>query len=206
MPVTRSAVADRRPPHYGPLMKIRDARVVDAPAACHVLRRSIIELCAADHRNDPAILAKWLANKTPEIVASWITQPGNSVLLVVESGDILGVGSVTDAGRITLNYVSPDARFRGVSRALLNALETRAAERGNTRCTLSSTETARRFYRAAGYVEAGPPASEFGTRSGYPMTKDLAFPGKDAISPAETGRDGVLQPAPPSIVRIVPDV
>jgi len=49
-------------------MKIRDARVVDAPAARQVLRRSIIELCVADHRNDPAILTKWLANKTPEIL------------------------------------------------------------------------------------------------------------------------------------------
>jgi hypothetical protein len=94
-------------------MKIRDALVADAPAACLVLRRSIIELCVADHRNDPAILAKWLANKTPELVASWITQPGSTVLLATESDDILAVGSVTDAGRITLNYVSPDARFRG---------------------------------------------------------------------------------------------
>jgi len=154
-------------------MKIRDARVADAPAACQVIRRSIIELCAADHQNDPAILAKWLANKTPEIVASWITQSANSVLLATEGDDILGVGSVTDAGRITLNYVSPDARFRGVSRALLNALEARAAERGNARCTLNSTETARRLYLTAGYVEAGPPAGDFGTQAGYPMTKDL---------------------------------
>jgi hypothetical protein len=30
--------------------------------------RSIAELCVLDHRNDPAILARWLANKTPEIV------------------------------------------------------------------------------------------------------------------------------------------
>jgi len=52
--------------------------------------------------------------------------------------------------------------------------EARAVERGSTRCTLSSTETARRFYLAASYVEARPPASVFGTQAGYPMTKDLA--------------------------------
>ena len=132
-----------------------------------------MELCAADHRNDPAILTRWLANKTPEIVASWITQPCTSVLVAAEGDDILGVGSVTDAGRITLNYVSPDARFRGVSRALLNGLEARAAERGNTQCTLSSTETARRFYLAAGYVETGSPEGDFGTLAGYPMRKGL---------------------------------
>jgi GNAT superfamily N-acetyltransferase len=90
------------------------------------------------------------------------------------SGTILAVGSATDAGEITLNYVSPDARFRGVSRALLVALETRAQERGNQRCTLLSTETARRFYRSAGYVEDGPPQGKFGTGSSYPMSKELA--------------------------------
>jgi GNAT superfamily N-acetyltransferase len=155
-------------------MDIRDAVLADAPAACEVLRQSITELCVADHRNDPAILERWLANKTPEIVASWIAQPASSMLVAVEGGIILAVGAVTDAGEITLNYVSPDARFRGVSRAMLGALEARAAERGNTRCTLISTETARHFYRAARYVEDGPPQHKFGTTGGHPMSKRLA--------------------------------
>ena len=116
-------------------LEIRAAIPEDAPAACAVMRRSIAELCVADHRNDEAILARWLGNKTPEIFGSWIRQPDNSLLVAVEGGNILAVGSVTDAGQITLNYVSPDARFCGVSRALLGALEARAAERGNTRCT-----------------------------------------------------------------------
>jgi hypothetical protein len=34
-------------------MKIRDAVVEDAPAAYPVMRRSISELCAADHHDDP---------------------------------------------------------------------------------------------------------------------------------------------------------
>jgi GNAT superfamily N-acetyltransferase len=131
-------------------------------------------LCTADHRNDPAILERWLANKTPEIVTSWIAQPASSMLVAVEGGIIRAAGAVTDMGEITLNYVSPDARFRGVSRAMLGALEARAAERGNTRCTLISTDTARRFYRAAGYVEDGPPQGKFGTAGSYPMSKPLA--------------------------------
>lgn len=158
-------------------MKIRDAVLDDADAACEAMRRSITELCIADHRNDPVILGRWLGNKTPEIFASWIKQSDNSLLVAVEDGNILGVGSVTNAGTITLNYVLPDARFRGVSRAILSALETRAAERGSTRCTLTSTETARRFYRANGYVEAGSPLGVFGTSSGYPMFK-LLLPAK----------------------------
>jgi GNAT superfamily N-acetyltransferase len=152
---------------------IRDAAPDDAAAACRVLRESIARLCVADHHNDPAILNAWLANKTPETVAAWAVQKGNSLLLAVEGDAVLGVGSVTDAGEITLNYVAPVARFRGVSRALLKALEARAVERGNTRCTLTSTETAHRFYQSAGYVDDGAPTGRFGASSGYPMSKQI---------------------------------
>lgn len=155
-------------------MEIRDARQEDADQACDVLRRSISQLCVVDHGNDPAILDAWLANKKPEIVAAWISQQGSSLLLAVEGDAILAVGSVTDAGEITLNYVAPEARFRGVSRALLGALEARALERGNTRCRLISTETARRFYQSAGYGDDGAQRGKFGTRFSYPMSKEIA--------------------------------
>ena len=132
---------------------VREATAEDATAICDVLKRSILELCIADHRDDPALLARWLRNKTPESITSEMTQPGNSMLIAVEAGVILGVGLVDDTGEIHLNYVSPDARFRGISREVMRVLETRARERGSTRCTLTSTETARRFYLSGGYVE-----------------------------------------------------
>lgn len=162
-------------------MQIRDAVPEDAASACEVLRRSISELCVADHRNDPAILARWLANKTPEIVASWIASPNSSLMVAVEGTTVIGVGAVTDAGEITLNYVSPDARFAGVSRALLRALEARAGERGTSRCTLTSSETARRFYHAAGYVEDRLLPGKFGTVASYAMSKHPSeIPSADA--------------------------
>jgi GNAT superfamily N-acetyltransferase len=154
-------------------LQVRDASNADADAACEVMRRSIAELCVQDHHNDPQILKRWLANKQPEIFRSWVARTGNSVMVAVESDRILAVGSVTDAGDITLNYVSPDARFRGISRRLLTALEVRAGERGNTHCTLVSTATARRFYVANGYAEVGPAQGHFGTNSGIPMRKAL---------------------------------
>jgi GNAT superfamily N-acetyltransferase len=160
-------------------MEIRDAIVHDAAAACDVMRRSITTLCFADHGNDEAILSRWLRNKTPEIVGSWIAQPTGSFLVAVEDGVILGVGAVTDAGEITLNYVSPDARFRGVSRALVLALEARAKARGNGQCHLLSSETARRFYLERGYRETGPAQHKFGSRGSYPMAKALDGHGAD---------------------------
>ena len=152
---------------------IRDAVPNDAAAGCEVLRRSITELCAADHKNDPGILSRWLSNKTPEIFQEWIVQPDNWLLVALEDESVLAVGLVTDVGEIRLNYVSPDARFRGVSKAMLAALEERAILRGCTSCTLNSTETARRFYLSKGYEDIASPDGHFGTGSGYQMTKIL---------------------------------
>ena len=112
-------------------MMIRDAVPEDAAAACEVMRRSIAELCVPDHRNDSEILQRWLSNKTPEIFKSWI-RPDNVLLVAVEGASLVAVGRVTDAGEITLNYVSQQARFRGVSSDMLDALERRV----NGHCTL----------------------------------------------------------------------
>src|SRR5258707_11040363 len=69
-------------------LEIRTAGPEDALAACQVMRRSIAELCVADHRNDEAILKPWLCNKTPEVFLSWIGQPDNCLLVAVEDGNI----------------------------------------------------------------------------------------------------------------------
>ena len=154
-------------------MNIRNAAPADAAAACEVIRTSIAELCAADHHNDPEILGRWLANKTPENLAAWIADTDASMLVAVRDDVVLAVGAVRNDGEITLNYVSPAARFRGASSALLAALEMRAKEHGNTHCKLLSTETARRFYLNRGYLACGEPQHKFGTSASYPMTKRL---------------------------------
>jgi GNAT superfamily N-acetyltransferase len=136
-------------------MEVREARPEDAQEACAVLRRSIVELCAADHGHDSKLFAAWLANKTPEDFVAWMERADASYLLAINGGLIAAVGAVGDDGEILLNYVSPDARFLGASRVLLAALERRATERGAKQCTLISTETARRFYRARGFQETG---------------------------------------------------
>jgi GNAT superfamily N-acetyltransferase len=154
-------------------MEIRTAKVEDAAEACNILRRSIAELCRKDHHDDPIILGKWLSNKTPDNVLSWITHPDNCVAVATEGARIIGVGAMMRSGEITLNYVSPDARFRGVSKATLKWLEARALELGNVRCALKSTETARRFYLSNGYVQQGTSTGSSGAKS-YAMVKQLA--------------------------------
>ena len=79
------------------------------------------------------------------------------------------------SGEIILNYVSPDARFRGISKALLTRLEARASELAIETITLQSSATGRRFYLSAGYREKGPTTKGFGITVGYPMEKRVAI-------------------------------
>ncbi|GAA0295321.1 hypothetical protein GCM10009087_01340 [Sphingomonas oligophenolica] len=160
---TRSATAP---------LAIRRAAPQDAAAICAVVRDSITTLCGADHHGDPVVLASWLANKTPENVARWIANPDNAVFVAVDAGAVVAAACITRGGEILLNYVAPAARFRGASKALMQALEEVARLQGNARCTLDSTATARDFYRALGYAGTGEPCRKLGVGC-TPMVKSL---------------------------------
>jgi N-acetylglutamate synthase-like GNAT family acetyltransferase len=73
---------------------------------------------------------------------------------------------------MTLLYVSPEFRFHGVSKALLAALEADARKLGLPSCALVSTDTAKPFFLAAGYVGYDEAEDDFGMDSSS-MTKDL---------------------------------
>ncbi len=102
----------------------------------------------------------------------WIEQ--NHVFVATEGGAVVGVGAISNSGEILLNYVSPDFRFRGISKALVRRLEARASELAVETVTLLSSETARQFYLASGYCENGRPTKGFGMTLAQPMTKRLA--------------------------------
>lgn len=135
------------------MIGIRRAIPADAEAMSRVLTASIVELCHADHLGDPVRLASWTRNKTSEGVQGMLAGAGTEIFVAERAGEIVGVGAVHDSGLITLNYVAPGHRFAGVSKAMLRALEQRLRELGFARGRLESTETAARFYRAAGWVE-----------------------------------------------------
>jgi GNAT superfamily N-acetyltransferase len=153
-------------------MEIRAAIPKDAESICLVVRRSIIELCTADHRADPSILDRWLANKTPDNVLRWVADPNNAFLVATENDDVLSAGCVKSSGEIVLNYVSPDAQFRGISKAMLKSLESASKANGKLVSSLDSTLTALRFYTAAGYIRVGETVEKHGL-IGYPMNKPL---------------------------------
>jgi hypothetical protein len=149
------------------VIAVRLAEPRDAAAISALLIDSITQLCAADHRNDPEILARWLANKTPEGVGLWFANPDNTMLVAEREGELAAAGAFNVSREIILNYVAPAHRFMGVSSALLAAIE---ASLGPGEAMLTSTATARQFYRSRGWIETGDQAG----MTAYPMRKMLA--------------------------------
>ena len=154
------------------MVSIRQITDGDAETLSKVLCASIRELCSADHKNDPEVIARWIANKTPEHMAQWIADPHLTLVLAERDEQPAGVGCISDQGEVLLNYVAPAHRFCGVSFAILAHLEAALAERGITKARLTSSETAHRFYRRAGWMDAGESPIVLGLR-GFPMEKSL---------------------------------
>jgi hypothetical protein len=153
-------------------IKVRLAREDDAAAIVRITRSSIADLCFEDHRGDPAVLERWLANKTVDNVERWLANPQNRNVIGERDGEPVAAGCMTLEGHILINYVASSARFLGASDAVLTFMESLAREAGVTTCTLESTATARRFYLRRGYVDAGPADEEFGLPN-FPMRKTL---------------------------------
>ena len=151
---------------------VREIQTEDAEAASAILCAYITQLCTADHHRNAELIKGWLANKTPEHLLQWLAQPTSRLLVALVRDDVAGVGGFDLAGNVTLNYVAPDHRFKGVSKALLAAMESQLRQSGVTLARLDSTETAHSFYDNEGWCDAGEPNVWMGL-VGYPMEKAL---------------------------------
>lgn len=154
------------------MITVRRAALADIAAMSAVLTASITELCTPDHRDDAAVIAGWTRNKSHDGVAKMLGNPHLRMFVAERDSAVAAVGAVTAGGEVALNYVSPAHRFAGVSRALLIRLEESLREAGIVEATLTSTETAHRFYRSAGWTDDGAVHAE-GATPGYPMRKRL---------------------------------
>jgi N-acetylglutamate synthase-like GNAT family acetyltransferase len=156
-------------------VSVRKAVESDAESACDVVRRSIKELCVADHRNDRDTLDAWLENKTVAMFERLINAESKSCVVALRNDQICGFGHMNHTGEVGLLYVAPEARFLGASTLMLAWLEEQAAGLGLNAVFLNSSLTAKRFYEARGYVQTDDPTPGFGITSGWPMVKQLAL-------------------------------
>ncbi len=154
-------------------LSVRTAVPTDADAAVRVLRRSITELCVADHQGDPGTLEQWLSNKNVERFTSWVANPDTYVVVAEGDAGVCGVGMLNSRGEIQLCYVLPGCESQGVGRALLAAIESQARSWGIERLRLDSTRGACSFYERAGYRSLGEPACGFGLTRCHPYEKQL---------------------------------
>jgi GNAT superfamily N-acetyltransferase len=154
------------------LIRVRPAVEADIPAMSAVMTASVTELCGADHHDDPANIAQWVSNRTPEGIAKMLGNPRQSFLVAERDGALAAVGAVNRDGVVIFNYVSPAHRFMGVSRAVLAELEQILRDWGFAEGKLVSTITAHRFYLEGGWIDDGAPQVD-GFSTSYPMRKPL---------------------------------
>lgn len=134
---------------------VRKANTTDIPALSRVLIASITSLCTEDHGNDSGRLRQWTQNKSEAGVGKMMSNPAQTVWVAEVSGEIAAVGAVA-GDSIVLNYVAPELRFQGVSKALLATMEDSLRDTSISLGKLVSTRTALRFYLASGWYELGP--------------------------------------------------
>ena len=151
---------------------IRAPALDDANAICQVIRRSITECCAADHKNDPELIAAWLQNKTPAKVRGWLQIEGALPVVAEIQGAVVGFALASSLGEVMLCYLVTEVRFTGVGNAMLSAIERKAAAVGIGTLHLESTHTARDFYLRYGFTLTGPAQLAFGIEA-YPMSKSV---------------------------------
>jgi ribosomal protein S18 acetylase RimI-like enzyme len=156
-------------------MNIRLAETRDVSDLVAVVTRSITELCTSEYQGDPAVLARWLANKTVANFARWVDDERHIVFVAEEGGRVAGVGMLTRDGEVQLDYVSPDFRFRGVSKALLSAMEAEARALGLAEMWLGATQLATEMYASCGWRVTAEVESQFGTLPSRLMRKRLSM-------------------------------
>ena len=111
---------------------------------------------------------------------------GIAAVFAGRTDDGVAIGTATGAeydaepgvGHVYAMWVAPDARSAGVGRALLDAVEAWARDRGCDRLALTVTETnavARAFYGASGFIESEDrsPLREGSRLLAVTMTKEL---------------------------------
>jgi GNAT superfamily N-acetyltransferase len=143
---------------------IRAATLADAKAMADLREASIRALCSADHHDDTGAVEAWIG---PVDKFVHLLQRPEAVLIVAEVDAALAGLAGFSGDSVTLNYVHPHFRFRGVSKALMREVEARLFAAGVTVGRLNSTVTALPFYRSIGWVETGAGSPD----QGIPMQK-----------------------------------
>ena len=153
---------------------IVEAKNHHSEGACHVLNRTILEVCAPDYNNDATIIEEWLSNKTVQNVTSWIESTKLfSVVCIGTNDNVVGFGLTTLDGEILLNYVLPEFLYQGIGKKMLALLEKKIISTGIHEIIVVSSITAKSFYERNGYVKNGEPIRVGNIQGDFPLIKQV---------------------------------
>lgn len=138
----------------------RPAKLDDAAAISELIHASIVQLCQLDHQNQPLELADQLSEFSVDELSEFLSD-ANTGWLAVQGEKLLGFASLSPAGEIQHFYIAPEMIHCGLGSALLAALELSAREQGLGHIMLATTQSARGFFRARGFIPTRPDYAEW---------------------------------------------
>jgi putative acetyltransferase len=137
---------------------IRRARPEEATAISALIDRTVLVSNIADY--DAAAIDALRVYSTPSYIAERMA--GRDVFVALDGDRLIGTVSLGD-GRLRAMYVDPERQGSGLGRRLVEHLEAHARSLGHLELKLSSSLTARGFYRKVGYREIEYQAAEVPT-------------------------------------------
>ena len=149
-------------------LTIRPAMPEDAAAMGEVRARSIRLLCSKDHEDDPEAVEHWIGDASSGKFLRLLDDADARLIVAESDGAVVGLGArMGDC--VTLNYVDPDHRFKGVSKAIMLHLQDQMRADGLEEAHLNSSRTALAFYRSLGWHRSGADLPD----GSIPMSKRL---------------------------------
>ncbi|MGX1173918.1 GNAT family N-acetyltransferase [Pseudomonas sp. R151218B TE3479] len=168
-------------------IEICTATPSDAGIISRIAERSIRVGCAAEHRNDPTVVAAWVRNNTLAHIRPWLVDPRLRLTLARLQGRPAGVAMASASGRIAFCYVQPESFRRGVGRALVRDIEAWLRGRGVARVRLNSTRSSQAFYRHLGFEQSAD-AFAIGGVKAIAMHKPLIAPQEKVLPASKSPR------------------
>lgn len=129
---------------------IRDYREQDAAATLAVFLDAVTITASADY--SAAQISAW-ARPQDRSVEEWNEARRRlSTIVAVVDGQIAGFSDVSVSGYIDMMFVSPAFARRGIARALMTEIESRATDAGTGSLSANVSITARPFFEHVGFV------------------------------------------------------
>ena len=82
-------------------------------------------------------------------------------LVACEAGEVVALGAI-DGAEIKRVYIEPDCQGLGIGKAVVEALEAEATQRGIVEVITDSSPSAEGFYCRLGYISVGPTSFSHG--------------------------------------------